>query len=241
MTATVPIPDEFLTALFRTPRGSSAQMAYRPETNDWNTLVSCMTEDEYGLAGMTFGPGSVLVDVGAYAGGVTIALALDNPDARLIAVEPLPANVELIADNVQRNALYERVLLLPVAVAAPGTRKTTIRWAFDDTDSGRHHRFVGNSTLATDTETSQHALVDCVTLSDLVALAGGTIHLLKVDCEGGEYALFEDADGLSCVREIRGEYHDGWYRLVDLLGATHVVTQMGACTDHFGGFRAVPR
>ena len=44
MTA-VPVPDETLTGLFRTPRGSSAEMAYRAGTNDYNTLNACMTEE----------------------------------------------------------------------------------------------------------------------------------------------------------------------------------------------------
>lgn len=232
--------DEQPVALFRTPRGAGAQMAYRLDTNDWNTLVSCLNEDEYGLAALTFDPGAVLVDVGAYAGGICIGLALDNPGVHVIAVEPLPANVELIADNIARNALGERITLLPMAVAAPGTRRTTIRWAFDETESGRHHRYVGNSTLAP-AEGAQHALVDCVTLTDLVVLAGGLIDLLKVDCEGGEYPLFADAAALPGVGAIVGEYHDGWQRLVDLLDATHIATQVGACTPSFGGFRAVPR
>lgn len=227
-------------ANFRTPRGASASMSWRPGTNDWNTLVSCITEDEYGLASVHLSAGQVAVDVGAYAGGVSIALAIDNPDSRVLAVEPLPPNVDLIAENIGRNGLGERVTLLPMAVVKPGVARTTIRWAFDDTESGRHHRYVGNSSLAP-AGLAQTALVDGVTLGALVAMGNGRIDFLKVDCEGGEYDLFADADALRSVGDIRGEYHDGWDRLVRLLEATHVVTQMGACTDTFGGFRAVPR
>ena len=236
---TVPLPDELLTGLYRTPRGSSAQMAHRAGTNDHNTLFSCMTEDEYGLAAIHLADGQVAVDVGAYAGGVAISLALDNPGARIIAVEPLTANVELITDNVRRNGLADRVLISHRAVAAPGLRTTTVRWAFSDDESGRHHRYVGNSTLSP--SGGRREIVDCVSLSDLVEAAGGYIHLLKIDCEGGEYELLQDADALRSVGVMVGEYHDGWDRLVALLDATHVASQVGPSTDHFGGFRAVPR
>lgn len=237
---TVPVPDELLTGLFRTPRGSSAQMAYRAGTNDYNTLNACMTEDEYGLAATTLGPGTVVVDVGAYAGGVSIGLALDNPDARVIAVEPLPANVALIRDNVARNRLEDHVTVLPCAVAAPGTTTAVIRWAFGDDESGRHHRFVGNSTLGTTSLVHESEEVAAISLGGLVELAGGFIHLLKVDCEGGEYPLFSDAAALASVGAMVGEYHDGWDRLVALLEPTHVVTRRSG-TDHLGEFSAVPR
>lgn len=236
--STDPVPFELLTGLYRTPRGASAQMAYRAGTNDHNTLFSCMTEDEYGLASVHLGPGSVAVDVGAYAGGVAIGLALDNPGARVIAVEPLSANVELITDNVRRNGLEDRVLISHRAVAAPGLRTTTVRWAFDGTESGLHHRYVGNSTLHAKGGRSE--VVDCVSLSDLVEAAGGFIHLLKIDCEGGEYELFLDADALPSVGTIVGEYHHGWDPLVALLDASHVVTMLSG-DGNIGEFRAVPR
>lgn len=234
---TVPVPDEVLTGLFRTPRGSSAEMAYRAGTNDYNTLNACMTEDEYGLASVHLGPGSVAVDVGSYAGGVAIGLALDNPDCDVIAVEPLTANVDLIRDNVHRNRLEGRILVLHRAVAAPGLRTTTIRWAFDATESGRHHRYVGNSTLHARGGRSE--VVDCVSLSDLVEAAGGFIHLLKVDCEGGEYELFADGKALAWVGTIVGEYHAGDMRLRDLLEETHSMVRLSG-DDNIGEFRAVP-
>lgn len=235
---TVPVPDEVLTGLFRSPRGASAEMAYRAGTNDFNTLNACMTEDEYGLASVTLPPGSVAVDVGAYAGGVAIGLALDNPDCHVIAVEPLTVNVDLINDNVRRNRLESRILVVRRAVAAPGLTTTTIRWAFTDDESGRHHRYVGNSSLHVTGGRSE--VVDCVSLSDLVAAAGGHIALLKVDTEGAEYELFADADALPSVGLIVGEHHAGFDRLAAMLDATHVVTLTNGDVN-VGEFRAVPR
>lgn len=222
---------------YRTPRGGSALMEWRTGTNDHNTLFSCMTEDEYRLADVTLPVDGVAVDVGAYIGGVTISLARDNPHARVIAVEPVTANVALLQDNIARNNLTDQVLVVHAAAGRPGQTKARVLWAFGDDDAGWHHRYVGNSSIAAHQAIHEEEDVDGIDLASLVALAGGHVDFMKVDCEGGEYALF--ADGAEGVGHIVGEYHDGAQRLVDLLDATHVVTIKG--TDHFGAFTATPR
>lgn len=222
---------------YRTPRGGSALMEWRVGTNDHNTLFSCMTEDEYRLAELTFGPDAVAVDVGAYIGGVTVSLARDNGGLRVIAVEPVTANVALLQDNLARNNLADQVLVLHAAAGRPGQTKARVLWAFGDDEAGRHHRYVGNSSIAAHQAIHEEEDVEAIDLEGLVALAGGHVDFMKVDCEGGEYALF--AGGAEGVGHIVGEYHDGAQRLVDLLDATHVVTIQG--TDHFGAFRADPR
>ena len=73
-----------------TPHGHPASFYYRAETNDWNTISSTMApHDEYAIPS---GLSGVAVDLGAYLGSVAIGLALDNPDLRVIAVEPVPPN-----------------------------------------------------------------------------------------------------------------------------------------------------
>ncbi len=211
-------------------------MSYRTGTNDFNTLFSCMTEDEYGLRDLELGTGSA-VDIGAYAGGVAISLATDHPGARVIAVEPLTANVSLIRDNIARNGLDDRITVLPVAAGHPGQKEATIRWAFGDDESGIHHRFVGNSSLSEHSMQHEVETVDAIDLLGLVELAGGYIDLLKIDCEGAEYGILNSPSVKDCGR-IVGEYHDGRDRLIALLAATHSVTTRG--TDHFGEFTAMP-
>ena len=223
-------------ALWRTPGGRDATFWWRAGTNDWNTLCSCLNEDEYGLNGVE---AATVVDIGGYLGGVGIGFAVDHPEARVWIVEPLTANVELIARNIEDNGLGDRVTLLHRAADRPGRKDTTVRWSFGDDETGRHHRFVGNSTLSDHSTVHESEPVSCIDLGSLVQLAGGRIDLLKIDCEGAEYDILSDADALSHVGIIRGEYHDGRDRLQRLLEATHVVTATG--TDHFGGFSAVAR
>lgn len=209
-------------------------MHVREGTADHNNVVSCMDEDEYALRDISLGAG-VAVDVGAHIGGVTLALALDNPDARVIAVEPLSANVEVLRQNLADNDVTN-VTVLHAAATEPGKKKATVRWNFGPDEASQHHRFIGNAQVIS-VGKGEEETVDAVDLPGLLKLAGGHIDFMKLDCEGGEYALF--AKGASGVGEIRGEYHDGWQALSDLLEPTHVLTRTG--TDHFGGFRAVPR
>lgn len=230
-----PPADAPLRGAFRTPGGRSVSMMWREGTCDWNTLTSCLTEDEYGMARR--GGAATMVDVGGYLGGVGIGYAVDNRDARVWVVEPLPANCELIRENIALNGVGDRVTLLEAAADRPGAGRATVRWAFDDDESGRHHRFVGNSSLADGSASRLSAEVPAVSLPDLVAMAGGGIDLLKVDCEGGEYALF--AGSAEGVGEIVGEHHRGIAPLRDLLAATHAVAVTGG-TDDFGAFVAVP-
>lgn len=210
-------------------------MLWRDGTNDWNTLTACMTEDEYAMRDRR--GARTMVDVGGYLGGVGIGYALDNREARVWVVEPLPANCDLIRANIELNEVGDRVTLVEAAADRPGRRRTKVLWDFSDTESGQHHRFVGNSSLAAGSVSRRSADVACVSLPALVAMAGGRIDLLKVDCEGGEYALFEgSAEG---VGDIVGEQHGGFARLETLLRGTHDVTNDGHAD--FGGFHAVRR
>jgi hypothetical protein len=48
--------------------------------------------------------------------------------------------------------------------------------------------------------------VPTVTLDDVLAHAGGRVRLLKLDCEGAEYAILDGVD-LSNVDQVCGEAH----------------------------------
>jgi FkbM family methyltransferase len=232
------------TLSFRTPRGRLATMTIREGTNDWNTLNACMTEDEYGLRDWQ-GTGWA-IDVGGYLGGVGIGLALDNPDLRVLIVEPVPDNARLIEQNIEQNGLGERVSLL---VGAIGDGTPVDVWhSYQGTVAAEHHRFVGNSTLAYDNggalphETAHFE--QSYTLGDLIAVLGAErIALLKIDCEGGEWA-FLDSSAVALCDVITGEAHSvRGHRgddVIGLLATTHDVTISGdgAATCEF---RAVAR
>jgi FkbM family methyltransferase len=171
---------------------------YREDTNDWNTLNACLTEDEYGLKDLRLS--GVALDIGAYIGGVTIGLALDNPELHVVAVEAVPPNVVLLRENLTRAGVAERVT---VVEGAAGNGKPVMPEA--------------------DLRASHSAMVDTISLASLVA-DYGPFSFAKVDCEGCEYP-FLSGSGLEGVALIRGEEH---YGPLDLPGYDVTYTQGNA-------------
>ena len=214
---------------FRTPRGQSVTLAYREDTNDYNTLRSCLDEDEYRLRELTLS--GTALDVGAHIGGVTIGLLVDNPDLRVVSIEAVPPNVDLLRRNVESLGLSERVTIVN---AAAGKGKTaTVRWAFEGNYVADHHAFIGNAVMPeTDLRTAKSEQVPVVKLADLVA-EHGPFSFCKIDCEGCEYPFLR-GKALSQVALIRGEEH---YGKLDLPGFDVTYTQDNAPR----GFEAVRR
>jgi FkbM family methyltransferase len=188
---------------FRTPRGAAVTLAHREDTNDWNVLNACLSEDEYNLKELHL-TGTAL-DIGAHIGGVTIALALDNPELNIVAVEAVPPNVELLRENVRRAGVEDRVTVLH---AAAGKGKTaTVRWAFEGNYVADHHAFIGNAVMPETTTAGTAEKLDVVTLNQLVKTYG-PFSFAKVDCEGCEYDFLTGRGLLDCEL-IRGEEHYG--------------------------------
>lgn len=217
---------------FLSPRGRKVSLYVRSGTADHNNAYSCLTEDEYGLRERFLS--GVAVDVGAHIGGVTLAMAVDNPEVRVISIEALSANVEILQKNVEKNGVAERVTILHAGACALGTKKVDVEWDFDQTESGAHHRFIGNAS-GIPHEGAKSEEVPGISLASLVE-AYGEIEFMKIDCEGCEYEFLRGP--VEKVKEIRGEFHAGIDRIIGLLEGSHNVSLTGG-TETFGEFRAV--
>ena len=185
------------TGTWRTPAGHEAVFAYRDGTSDWNTIQSCLVNDEYSLPR---GIEGIAVDVGAHIGAVAIAVALDNPGLSVIAVEPVPDNLRLLALNVRRNSLARRVTVVEGAAVGPRTRatSTTVRWGFTGSEAAEHHAFIGNSSLY-EGHSPELVRVPVWRLPPNVAW-------LKIDIEGGEFDVLRDRNAKD-IPVIVGEGH----------------------------------
>lgn len=229
------------TGHYDTPNGRRVTMHYRTGTNDHNTLWASLNEDEYHLRGERFT--GTAIDVGGYLGSVGIGLAVDNPDLRVVIVEPVPPNADLIESNIDANRLADRVTLIRGAVGKGG-ESVDIWYRFRGSESLEHHAFVGNSTLAYETTVLEHdtATYTAIGLADLTERYG-PLALLKVDTEGAEWA-FLDSPAIRDVATIVGEWHPVRDHtlgdLLSLLEPTHTVTADGPQAGP-GGFRAVAR
>lgn len=213
-----------------TPGGYHALLAYRPHTNDWNVLNSVNRPgDEYSLP---TGLSGWALDIGGHIGAVSIALAYDNPDLRVLCVEPIPENVQLARANIAANGLSERVTILD---GAAGTDPLVVYGGTGE--SAEHHAFVGNNEWSLVASGSQSLTARCYSLTALLRRTkSARIALLKIDCEGCEWSFLADP-AIAKVDRIVGEWHPPGTagRLVGLL-PVHDVTFVG---EH--GFTAVLR
>lgn len=220
------------------PRGNPATLAYRDDTSDLSTIGSTWRlwgnlEDEYGLQN-DYITGTA-IDIGAHIGSIAFAVLADNPEAKVIAVEPLSENVAVIRETAQLNGWTDRLRIIEGAI---GTGKTTdVAFLFSGDDNLWNHRYIGGMLLG---HSGPHELttVPTVYLSDLI---GDGIPFLKVDCEGCEWDLFADP-AIAKVQTIVGEGHpqDWLKRVRKALGKTHTITVI---TDEGGPgtFRAVAK
>jgi FkbM family methyltransferase len=223
----------------QSPGGRDVTVHYRDDTSDLSTVGSTFRlwgnlVDEYQLGSLPPLSGTA-IDIGAHIGTITLALLADHPDLRVVAVEPLPENCDLIRINLVANGWEDRATVVRGAIAKG--KSARIAYDFDGPDYLRNHRYIGGMTLGKDAD---HATitVPAVRLSSLI---DGDCPLLKVDCEGCEWDLLADP-AVARVERIVGEGHpsDWLARVHRALDATHdieVLSDEGGP----GTFRAVRR
>ncbi len=117
-----------------------------------------------------------IVDVGANCGYSTLFWASSYPQAHIVAFEPHPVHLSMLERNVALNALTDRLTLHR---AAAGVRNGEIEFLDAESRSSTVDVPAGNALR--------------VPLVDFFETVGTEpIDLLKMDIEGGEYALLSD-------------------------------------------------
>lgn len=222
----------------RTPRGNPAVLSARDDTSDLSVIGSTFAGvagsplvDEYHLADLHIT--GRFVDVGAHIGSVTIAVLLDNPDATAICVEPIPENVAVLRENLALNGLTDRAEVIEGAVGTD-----TVHYMWSGTEHLETNRFISNGAGIVFGQDWPHAALAVreVDLGELLPCEA-----MKLDCEGGEWALFRDKR-IAQVPLIFGEYHGepGPAGVRKALRRSHDVT-IGHVDAMAGAFRAVAK
>lgn len=150
--------------------------------------------------------GRQVLDVGASIGDSATYFAARGA-ARVIAVEPWPMTFNHLCKNVERNALGSVIVPMRLGVGHPGEAALDKGEAGDgayqvrDSDQARH----ANDKVVV-------AIRSLETLTDEVGVFEG---VLKMDCEGGEYAAIIEASDriLRRFSHILMEYHYGYRNL----------------------------
>lgn len=169
--------------------------------SDEDTFKEIVIEQVYGHL-LRLGKCEYIVDLGANIGLATRVFAAAYPHAKLFAVEPDPANYELLECNVsdlisaarcrvRRAAVWERDGPLYVEPPPGGTEFNGVRVSERS----------GNRAAS--------RIADGLTMSSVLAEAGFPfIDLLKVDIEGAEAILFKgDLGWLKKTRALAIEFH----------------------------------
>jgi len=127
------------------------------------------------------------MDVGAHCGTVSARLArLVSSDGLVVAVEPIPANADLLERNLRVRGLLTRCVIVRAAVGGTHGRVAMVRgdhsttWRITPTrkDAGDPREFVDMLPL------------------DIIAAGQRAPEFVKVDVEGAEVDLFAGATGL---------------------------------------------
>jgi FkbM family methyltransferase len=159
--------------------------------HDFITVFVIVIREDYGRIPAK----SIVVDVGANI-GVFALWAVRCGASRVLAFEPSARTFEHLQRNIDANGL--RGVIDPYREAeydrdgdrVPFAREGSMYSAIDDASGG------------------ERDLVPTVTLNTIVARAGGRVGVLKLDCEGAEYAALAAAN-LAAVDAVKLEYHRG--------------------------------
>jgi FkbM family methyltransferase len=207
----------------------------RNGTTDTNAVLA-LPQDDYRLWGQPWS--GWMIDVGAHIGTIGLTLARQNPDLRVLCIEAVPDNADLLEANISRLGLASRVISIRAYAAAPGTISGTCHYGYRYRESESDgyvsaHRYVGNTWIHLG-EPEHSVEVPAVSLDRLLREYDiEDVALLKIDCEGCEWS-FLDTPAIAKVQTIRGEYHGGYpgepghvfepaKRIVEMLSATHDV------------------
>jgi len=227
------VAEELLT--LQTPHHNPVMILTRTDTADGVLAQSILASDEYRLGWISQLDG-VALDIGAHIGTVALALLADFPGVRVVAVEPIPDNVDLIQRAGASFIAEGRLTVLPAAAGAPGDDTATISYGYTeardiDPDYVHQNRFIGGMWRKDAGWEGQTVTVPVVTLRQLAAdYSPAGFVLCKIDCEGGEYPFL--SDGAELVEVIIGEWHDGGpERIKAILDPTHTVLVL---EDHGG-------
>lgn len=163
---------------------------------------ACFIRGDYDSPAIPWLSARTVVDIGANVGASTLWLMLKCAHAeRALALEPNPLACARLRKNVAANEPLARVQVVEAALG--------------DAEGNQRFESAAFSIQSHLTPEGGH-LVDTISLAGVLKMAGGFIDIMKLDCEGGEYALLTCGSELKQVNSIVGEYHASegdWPRL----------------------------
>lgn len=150
-------------------------------------FANVVLDDDYGLRRLTTAPRTI-VDIGANIGIFSAYARGLFPQATIHAYEPSPQT----ADLFRRNASDPLTTLYVEGVSGRAGRARMVE--------------LGASNLAR-TASADDGDIVLTPFAQVLERAGGSIDMLKLDCEGAEWDFMSDPGLFARVGAIRMEYH----------------------------------
>ena len=182
-------------------RASGLQFRVRGAMDVWS-IKETFLDRFYERYGFTIQPGWKILDIGAGIGEYTLYAAVMRPDSQVFSFEPYPQSFVLMQENLRLNKVSNARLFEKAIGAASGELVL-------DLTGGEPLQF--QSSMAQAPHIEQGLSVNALSLADAFAmLEMDSCDLLKMDCEGAEYAILFNSPRsiLGQVKRIVMEYHD---------------------------------
>jgi FkbM family methyltransferase len=177
------------------------QISCRPNSTDKNIAIGIIGigdifSDEYHIRKLAK-RGDVFVDIGAYAGHASLLAA--QLGMNCLALEPLPDNLSNLRENLNLNPdLAKRIKVVEAAIGG-----NKLYWNDQSTSFSTTHRFIAQNKPTPNATEVEVPIVEL----DMFLADYECIHLLKTDCEGGEWAIAHAPDVQRKICYIVGEFH----------------------------------
>lgn len=126
---------------------------------------------------------STALDIGANKGFVTLMMLWNNPNIKIISIEPDSRNIKYLAKNIEKNGFKDNVTIINQAVWIKDGQ-------IDFYKTGGYHQ--GNSIFKEHLSYLEKIIekVPCTTIDSIISKHGLTdIEFIKIDVEGAEYEI----------------------------------------------------
>lgn len=163
--------------------------------------------DCYGLAKIE-GKVENILDVGSNLGFFSLAARSRFPEARIHSYEPNPK----VQNHLQHNTRAFGIEVRPEAVGG---------------DDGWIEMQLNEGSLFATAVNSAAGKIKKTAFATIVERVGGSVDLLKLDCEGAEWELFECKEVWRKINRVTMEYHLWAKPEMDALALVKIVKELG--------------
>ncbi|MEM1159499.1 MAG: FkbM family methyltransferase [Pseudomonadota bacterium] len=174
-----------------------------PGQGDWFTLLEGYLRRDYLRHGVRIAPGDTVLDIGANFGAFTVlASRMVGKSGQIHAFEPNPETHKRLLRNLEINQCTNVI----VHNEAIGTGDGQMPFYLADRSA---YASAQPSVNANSFDTAEIIQVASRNINTFFNTVEGAIALMKVDCEGGEYDLFQEltASNAHRILQVAMELH----------------------------------